>query len=228
VDRMGVLIAKSCDIDGLLALASTAPPLPGPAWEPAPGNTGKQSGTIAIAGGAAFTFGYTEQREQLEASGLTVAEFDPLTDEDLPAGTSGVIVGGGFPELHAADLAANEKLRRRMREFTGPIVAECAGLLYLATTLDGHPMCGVIDATATMTPKLTLGYRRATATRDSVTSRAGQTVHAHEFHRTAITPPGDVWGSVGGYAVGTVSASYLHVHWAGYPEFAQRFVKAAG
>jgi cobyrinic acid a,c-diamide synthase len=229
VDRMGVLIAKSCDIDGLLALARTAPPLPGPAWEAAPGNGhGKHNGTIAIAGGAAFTFGYTEQREQLEASGLTVAEFDPLTDEDLPAGTTGVIVGGGFPELHAEGLAANEKLRARMREFTGPVVAECAGLLYLATALDGHPMCGVIDATATMTPKLTLGYRRATATRDSVTSRTGQIVHAHEFHRTAITPAGDAWGPAGGYATGTVTASYLHVHWAGYPEFAHRFAKAAG
>jgi len=224
VDRMGALIGKSCDLDGLIALARTAPPVPGPGWEPAPG---KYTGTIAIAGGAAFTFGYTEQRELLAASGLTVAEFDPLTDEDLPAGTTGVIIGGGFPELHAEDLAANEKLRRRMREFTGPVAAECAGLLYLATALDGHPMCGVIDATATMTPKLSLGYRRATAKRDSVTARAGETVHAHEFHRTAIAPGGDAWGPSGGYVAGAVAASYLHVHWAGYPELAHRFAKKA-
>jgi cobyrinic acid a,c-diamide synthase len=66
---------------------------------------------VAVAGGAAFTFGYTEQAELLEAAGARVAPFDPLADEDLPEGTAGLILGGGFPEIHAAGLSANGRRR---------------------------------------------------------------------------------------------------------------------
>ena len=105
-----------------------------------------------------------------------MASFDPLRDEDLPEGTSGLILGGGFPEVHAAELSANERLRGRVAALArrgAPLAAECAGLLYLARTLDGRPMCGVLDVQATMTAKLTLGYRQATAVHDSVLAPAG-------------------------------------------------------
>lgn len=227
VDRMGALISASCDLDGLLALARRAPVVDGSRWE---ASSGRYRGTVAVAGGTAFTFGYTEQRELLQAAGMTVAEFDPARDEDLPEGTTGVIIGGGFPELHAAELSANVRLRAAVAEFAGrggPVAAECAGLLYLAKTLDDRPMCGVIDARAVMTPRLTLGYRRARATADSVLARGGETVHGHEFHRTCIDPPGGAWrfgsGDRDGYVTRNVAASYLHVHWAGYPSFAARF-----
>ena len=144
-----------------------------------------------MAGGPAFTFGYTEQTELLEAAGSRVARFDPLRDEDLPAGTAGLILGGGFPEVHAAALSANERLRGRVAALArrgAPVAAECAGLLYLARTLDDRPMCGVLDVRATMTPKLTLGYRHAVAVTDSVLARAGDVVRGHEFHRTVTVP----------------------------------------
>ena len=41
---------------------------------------------------------------------------------------------------------------RRLRRSGRPVVAECGGLLYLCRELDGRPMCGVIPATARMTP----------------------------------------------------------------------------
>ena len=69
---------------------------------------------MAIAGGAAFTFGYTEQAELLAAAGARLALFDPLRDEDLPAETAGIILGGGFPEVHAAGVSANLKLREQV------------------------------------------------------------------------------------------------------------------
>jgi len=241
IDRMGVLIAASCDLDALLALAARAPALPGRPWAP-PGipDATRPAPVVAVAGGPAFTFGYTEQTELLEAAGSRVARFDPLRDEDLPAGTAGLILGGGFPEVHAAALSANERLRARVTALArrgAPVAAECAGLLYLARTLDERPMCGVLDVRATMTPKLTLGYRQAVAATDSVLARAGDVLRGHEFHRTVTVPArGDrpAWrfgsGELEGHVTGTGSgvASYLHTHWAGHPAVAARFTAACG
>ena len=257
IDRMGALIAGSCDLDALLALAGRAPAFPGPAWDPAaelapvpaaelapvpavelaPVPAAEPPApVVAVAGGAAFTFGYTEQAELLQAAGAQVAPFDPLRDEDLPAGTAGLILGGGFPEVHAAELSANERLRERVAALAGrgaPVAAECAGLLYLARTLDDRPMCGVLDVRAAMTPKLTLGYRHAVAVTDSVLARAGDVARGHEFHRTATVPASGnkpAWrfgdGQREGHVTGSVAASYLHTHWAGHPAAAARFTAA--
>ena len=146
---------------------------------------------MAVAGGAAFTFCYTETVELLTAAGADVVTVDPLRDEALPPGTGALVLGGGFPEVHAGDLSANEPLRADVARLAGsgaPVVAECAGLLYLASELDGLPMCGVLDATARMTPRLTLGYRDAVAAGASVLAPAGTAVRGHEFHRTTVVP----------------------------------------
>ena len=240
IDAMGALIAAHCDLDALLALARRAPALTAPPWTPSA--LAAPPVTIAVAAGAAFTFGYTEQAELLEAAGARVVPFDPLTDENLPPGTDGLILGGGFPEVHAAGLSANGRLRDRVAALArrgAPVAAECAGLLYLTLTLDGQPMCGVLDVRAEMTPKLTLGYRRAVAASDSVLAQAGDAVPGHEFHRTAADPPAGsqpagsqpAWrlrpGSLEGHVRGNVVASYLHTHWAGHPTAATRFTTAA-
>ena len=237
IDRMGALIATSCDLDALLSLARGAPPVPALPWAPAAGpEPALPAPVVAVAGGAAFTFGYTEQAELLQAAGAQVVPFDPLRDEDLPEGTAGLILGGGFPEVHAAELSANERLRERVAALAArgaPVAAECAGLLYLARTLDERPMCGVLDVRAAMTPELTLGYRGAVAVTDSVLARAGDVLHGHEFHRTAVVPAaGDrsAWrfgtGTLEGHVAGSVIASYLHTHWAGHPAAAARFTAA--
>jgi cobyrinic acid a,c-diamide synthase len=239
IDRMGALIAASCDLDALLVLAGRAPALSDLPWEPPEGpDSIRGVPVVAVAGGPAFTFGYTEQTELLEAAGSRVARFDPLRDEDLPAGTAGLILGGGFPEVHAAALSANERLCGRVAALArrgAPVAAECAGLLYLARTLDERPMCGILDVRATMTPKLTLGYRLAVAVTDSVLARAGDVVRGHEFHRTAAVPThGDrpAWrfgsGQLEGHVTGSGVASYLHTHWAGHPAAAARFTAACG
>jgi cobyrinic acid a,c-diamide synthase len=233
---MGDLIAAHCDLDALLALARGAPALSAQPWSPPSTPTAHPAPVVAVAGGAAFTFGYTEQAELLAAAGARVAPFDPLRDEDLPDQTAGLILGGGFPEMHAAGLSANERLRERVAALAArgaPVAAECAGLLYLARTLDDLPMCGVLDVRAAMTPKLTLGYRQAVAVTDSVLARAGDVLRGHEFHRTAAVPEaGDqpAWqlgsGTVEGHVAGSVIASYLHTHWAGHPAAAARFTAA--
>ncbi|MFF2505621.1 cobyrinate a,c-diamide synthase [Streptomyces sp. NPDC058067] len=194
---------------------------------------------VAVAGGAAFTFSYAEHSELLAAAGADVVPFDPLRDEQLPDGTRALVIGGGFPEVYASELSANEPLRKAVRELAlagAPVVAECAGLLYLARSLDGRPMCGVLDADARMSERLTLGYREAVAVSDNVLAANGTRVRGHEFHRTVLEPgagAAPAWGvtrpgrRVEGFVQGGVHASYLHVHWAAVPSAARRIVAHA-
>ncbi len=192
---------------------------------------------VAVAGGAAFSFSYAEHVELLAAAGAEVVVFDPLRDERLPEETRGLVIGGGFPEVYAGELSANELLRKdvaALAERGGPVAAECAGLLYLCRELDGVPMCGVLDARARMSERLTLGYRDAVAVSDSVLAVAGTRLRGHEFHRTVVEPGAGAvpaWGvrtprpRVEGFVQRGVHASYLHTHWASEPGVARRFVE---
>ncbi|MFJ5214764.1 cobyrinate a,c-diamide synthase [Streptomyces sp. NPDC088354] len=241
VRTLAARVRAGCDMDALLALARSAPPLADEPWDPraAIGPAAPVAAVgrpvVAVAGGAAFTFSYAEHVELLSAAGAEVVTFDPLRDERLPRDTAGLVVGGGFPEMHAPELSANAPLREAVAAFPGPLTAECAGLLYLARELDGRPMCGVLDATARMSERLTLGYREAVAVADNVLAAAGTRVRGHEFHRTVVEPGAGAvpaWGftrperRVEGFARGAVHASYLHVHWAAEPSLARRFVAA--
>ncbi|MFE5332700.1 cobyrinate a,c-diamide synthase [Embleya sp. NPDC056575] len=238
VEALGELIARSVDLAAVRRIAAGAGALPDAPWDAAREVGGPVAGRprIALAGGSAFTFAYAETAELLSAAGAEVVTVDPLRDERLPERTAGLVVGGGFPEVYAAELAANATLRADVVALAGrggPIAAECAGLLYLARSLDGAPMCGVLPAEARMTERLTLGYREATAAHDSVLAVTGRVVRGHEFHRTTLTPraggrPAWSLGETGfeGHVVGSVHASYLHTHWAGAPDLARRFVDA--
>ncbi|WP_030404445.1 MULTISPECIES: cobyrinate a,c-diamide synthase [unclassified Streptomyces] len=251
VAAMAAQVADGCDLEALVALArgagtwgctawdagealvsSPPPPLPVPSPGAAPPGP-----RVAVAGGAAFTFSYAEHTELLAAAGAEVVTFDPLRDEELPAGTAGLVIGGGFPEVYASELSANEGLRKSVAELAlagAPVAAECAGLLYLCRNLDGLPMCGVLDASARMSERLTLGYRDAVAVSDSALAGAGTRMRGHEFHRTVVEPgagAAPAWGMraperrVEGFVERGVHASYLHTHWAAEPGVARRFVE---
>ncbi|MHC0431324.1 cobyrinate a,c-diamide synthase [Streptomyces sp. O3] len=250
VAALAAQVRAGCELEALLALARSAPPLDvapwdpagggacgGPVPHPAPSRRADASPVVAVAGGAAFTFSYAEHAELLSACGAEVVTFDPLHDEALPDGTSGLVVGGGFPEVYAPELSANEPLRKAVAELArsgAPIAAECAGLLYLARSLDGKPMCGVLDAEARMSGRLTLGYREAVAVSDSALAANGTRIRGHEFHRTVLEPgagPSPAWGlhaperRVEGFVQQGVHASYLHTHWAASPGIAHRFTE---
>ncbi|MFH9429114.1 cobyrinate a,c-diamide synthase [Streptomyces sp. NPDC017615] len=257
VAAMGAQVSAGCDLDALMGLARGAGALPGGGWSPAEalsppshdppsrsaerrgddGNAARRRPVIAIAGGPAFTFSYAEHAELLDAAGAEVVTFDPLRDERLPDGTRGLVIGGGFPEVYAGELGANESLRKEIAELAlggAPVAAECAGLLYLCREIDGTPMCGVLDASARMSERLTLGYRDAVAVGDSVLAVAGTRMRGHEFHRTVLEPgagPAPAWGIVAparrveGFVQQGVHASYLHTHWASEPGVARRFTE---
>jgi cobyrinic acid a,c-diamide synthase len=243
VDALATLVAAAVDLDEVAAIARSAPPLTVEPWSPLAADPVPGRPTIALAGGPAFSFSYAETAELLAGAGAEVVTVDPLRDEKLPDGTRALVVGGGFPEVYAAELSANEPLRIAVASLAAvgsPIAAECAGLLWLCRTLDDAPMCGVLDADAAMTPSLTLGYRDAVALSDSPLAPAGSRVTGHEFHRTMVHPrsgvllspaAGAAWqwrgGDPEGFATPTLHASYLHLHWAADPGLARRLVAAA-
>jgi cobyrinic acid a,c-diamide synthase len=240
VDAMATLIAASVDLDAVAAVARSASPFTATAWTPLVEDPVPGGPVVAVAGGPAFSFSYAETTELLTGAGATVVPFDPLHDPALPAGTRALVVGGGFPEVYASALSENTELLGAVRKFGGVVAAECAGLLWLCRTLDGKPMCGVLDADAAMTPSLTLGYRDAVALSDSPLAPAGTRVTGHEFHRTTVHPRsglllspagGAAWAWRGadpeGFATPTLHASYLHLHWAGTPALARNLVAAA-
>ncbi|HUE33935.1 MAG TPA: cobyrinate a,c-diamide synthase [Mycobacterium sp.] len=241
VEAMTAVVARHVDLAAVVAAAGIR--AADPPWDPAAavGQTAGGHAIVAMAAGKAFSFSYAEHAELLRAAGADVVEFDPLVDR-LPDGTDAVLLPGGFPEQFTAELSANDVVRRQVNELAAagsPVHAECAGLIYLASELDGHPMCGVLAGSARFTPQLKLAYRDAVAVADSSLYCVGQRVVGHEFHRTAITftdsyqPAwvyrGDEVDTVrDGVVHAGVHASYLHTHPAAVPEAVTRFVARAG
>ena len=229
------LVARSVDLDAVVALAGTAAPVDVEPWHPDLGRRDRaaQGLTVAVARGAAFSFEYAEHAELLEAAGASVVGFDPLADRALPTGASVLLIGGGFPEEHVPALADNQAMLDAVRDFPGVIYAECAGLLYLARTLDGVPMSGRLPTDGAMTPRLSLGYREAVGAEGLLPGLAGQVFRGHEFHRTQCLPAAGarpaflVDGTAHGFADDRHMASYLHLHWTGCPSVPEALLSAA-
>lgn len=234
MDLLAERVAAGVDLEAVAALARSAPPLAaGEVAVPSPGAPFE----VAVAAGKAFTFTYTDTLEALEAAGGTVLPFDPLSDRAVPPGAQALLIGGGFPEVHAAALADNrpllDDLRRRVSGGL-PTWAECGGLLLLCEELDGRRMAGVVAARARMTGRLTLGYRRVTAERNSPLGPPGTSFRGHEFHYSTVEPRGDAlrvesrWGAGSdGFATPTLLATYVHHHPGGDPSVVAAFAGRA-
>jgi cobyrinic acid a,c-diamide synthase len=234
LDRLAAAVTERIDLDAMVALAGSAPAR---TVDPVALPTGSPWRTrVAVAGGAAFTFTYTDTLDALAAAGVEAVPFDPRRDEALPEHVDGLVAGGGFPEVYAAELAANRRLlddvRRRVSAGL-PTWAECGGLLWLGRRLDGHAMAGVLPAEATMTERLTLGYREVTTARPSPAGPAGTAFRGHEFHYSVIEPAGDAlrlssrFGArPEGWATPTLLATYVHHHPGGDPGPVGHFVAA--
>ena len=198
---------------------------------------------LAVARDAAFCFTYAETLEALQENGAELCFFSPLQDTALPPDIGGLYLPGGYPELYAAELAANAPMRTALKaavENGLPTAAECGGFLYLGQTLedaDGtpHPMAGVLPGQGVKTGRLVrFGYATLTAQADSMLFAAGEQFPAHEFHHwdstqngtalTAAKANGRQWAC--GFANAHLYAGFPHLYWAGTP-LAQRFVAAA-
>lgn len=146
---------------------------------------------VAVAEDDAFCFTYLDNLELLEKLGAELVPFSPLRDAALPKEVSGIILSGGYPELHAQALSRNVSMRTAVREAVEggmPCIAECGGFLYLHRELEGadgisYPMAGVVDAKAYRTEKLSrFGYITLEAKKDQLLGPLGIKVRGHEFH----------------------------------------------
>lgn len=249
LDRVAAQVQATVDLDALLALARSAPPVPVPAGAlPFPDPPRPPRCTLAVAHDAAFHFYYADGLDLLAALGAELAYFSPLAGEGLPPGADALYIGGGFPEVYRESLAAHTRLADQIRDAHRrgmPIYAECGGLMYLSQAiagLDGRewPMVGLLPVAVRMQPRLAaLGYAQATLLRDTLLGPAGSTLVGHEFHWSVTDPHPPDWPPAyrlryrrpgekeEGFARGRLLASYLHVHFAANPAAAERLVAAA-
>jgi cobyrinic acid a,c-diamide synthase len=209
---------------------------------------------LGLAWDEAFHFYYADNLEALQDRGVEICRFSPLADAGLPPALDGLYLGGGYPELYAARLAANHTMLCDVRAWAAagrPLYAECGGLMYLGRSLvtrDGarHAMAGAVPVETVMLDRLkTLGYVEVSLQVDSLWGPAGAVCRGHEFHYSEIAAdPAAAEGRVAaagwspaytvrrprgeaaaeGFARGNVLASYVHLHWASRPEAADRFV----
>ena len=246
MDGLAAWVEEHADVTRLLEIAREAPdvgpavavPSAAPGRAPVPPQAGAGP-RVAVAWDAAFAFYYADNLELLRAHGAELIFFSPLEAAELPV-CDGLYLGGGYPELHASGLSANVRLRRAVGaalEAGLPAYAECGGLLYLCESLedlDGRtwPLVGAIPGRAAMHARLQgMGYREARLFASSLLGPLGVPVRGHEFHYSSCELENDrhpayvVDGSPEGYAAGDLFASYIHVHFAGYPALLEHWLE---
>jgi cobyrinic acid a,c-diamide synthase len=236
-------IEAQCDVEALIELARSAPPVPQAEAPP----RREAVCRIGVARDEAFCFYYDENLRLLEGAGAELVSFSPLRNARLPD-VDGVYLGGGYPELHAAALSRNQPMREALRAHAAdgrPIYAECGGLMYLSeaiVTAEGtrHPMLGLIEGTAEVQRTLqAIGYVEVETSAPSLLGPSGTRARGHQFRYSRLTggASGDLYALrkpssdntiVGheGFARGSVLGSYVHLCFASAPAIAESIVAA--
>ncbi len=251
---------KTVDIEGIIKLAADAPQLTAaaPEWKKrfeklitentaiknaeVMGRGDARRVRIALASDDAFCFTYKENIALLQEAGCELIPFSPLNDKELPDDIDGVILSGGYPELHAAELAANESMLESIRQSRAdgvPMIAECGGFMYLHETLEGadgnvYRMAGVVPGHCFRTDRLgRFGYVKLKALEGGLLCTEGSELKAHEFHYwdsehcgesfLAVKPDGSrSWEC--GIMTDDMYAGFPHLFFYASPEAAMRFV----
>ena len=245
LDHAAPLVRENINLTKVWEIARSNKP-----WEiPANANmTAREIVTrIGVARDEAFCFYYEDNFDWLRAAGAEIVFFSPLHEQALPENVSGLYLGGGYPELYAAQLAANLPMMNAIKAAITagmPTYAECGGLMFLTeniTDLQGnsHAMLGAIPGRARMAGKLTMGYRQVTAVRDSILFKVEDLIRGHEFHYSdwleqpeniphayAVSPRASEEVRYEGFSQDNVLASYVHLHFGTHKELALRFVNA--
>jgi cobyrinic acid a,c-diamide synthase len=230
LDAMFDELADALQLDD--AAWQSLPCFEAPERAPAPAVAPLLAGrTIAIARDAAFAFVYPANLDTLRALGAQLVFFSPLADEPVPAAADAVWLPGGYPELHAQDLAGANRWRASIAAAFAaklPIVAECGGMMLLADELidpDGArwPMAGLLPGVVRMQSRLAGLGAQALATPAGILR--GHTFHYSRFEtplapaRHTVRHPSGAEGEAV-YRAGALTASYFHAYFASNPEAA--------
>jgi cobyrinic acid a,c-diamide synthase len=243
------VVRQNIDLSALEALARTAPEMEdGVQSLPTLGHV-----RIGIARDEAFCFYYEDNFDLLREAGAELVFFSPLHDSAPPPNLSGLYLGGGYPELYAAQLAENQSMRLALKsaiESGIPTYAECGGLMSLAESYFDdagieYPMMGVLPGSTRLTGKLKMGYREVVGLESNPLLGKGQTARGHEFHYSEWIRPEEsnsfayeIQPRMGGesqpakypqgegFARNNLLASYVHLHFASNPTLARNFVTA--
>lgn len=232
--RLAKQAEASIDLDKLIQLAGSAPPLDFepvtvPKYDPV---------RIGVARDRAFCFYYEDSLEILKEMGAELVEFSPLSDSALPEKLDGLYFGGGYPELYAQELSENFSMRKSVRralESGIPCIAECGGFMYLTQDINGFEMAGFLPGKCWDNHKLTrFGYVSLCAKEDNLLCKAGDVIRGHEFHYwdtsepgadfSAVKLSGKSWDCV--FANRHLYAGYPHFHFYANPQFAGNFYRS--
>ena len=233
-ESLAAAVEEFIDIDRLLEITAIERPPEVQKFPPIPSPPIR----LALARDAAFNFYYRDNLTFLQQAGFEIVEFSPLADKSLPDNVKLIMLGGGFPEMFAAELAANRGMRAQIKAFAeqrGMIYAECGGFMYLGETLENSsgesfPMCSVVPGRARMTPGLrSLGYREVSTIDETCFGPPGTEMRGHEFHWSEMElnhpcPPlyrqknrrGE--SKLCGVRIENVFASYIHTHFSSAPQ----------
>ena len=240
VERLAAQAAKSIDLDALLEVAEAAAPFE--YQSVCLEQLGQEKVRVAIAEDKAFCFYYQDALDLLSELGAELVPFSPVNDAHLPENCHGLVLGGGYPELYAEQLANNESMLADVKAaVTGgmPCFAECGGFMYLLERYrEGEKVynwVGAIEGETALTKKLTrFGYVHLTAQEDNVLCQAGGKINGHEFHYSDSTNNGHSFVAAKASGRGswecatanaTMYAGYPHIHLWGNVDFARSFMQ---
>ena len=245
MEILASLAEKHLDLDGLLGLECG---LPMAASETAQVGGLKREDTVRIGvpSDHAFSFYYEDNLDLLREQGVEIVRFSPLHDASLPVGLDALYLGGGYPELYAAQLSGNRKIREEVRTFAAsgkPIYAECGGMMYLSESLrvddESYAMVGALPLSMEMTGNLIqFGYVTVEFTEDCLLGRKGMAIRGHSFHYSRIASQREVATcyhvqysisgkeELEGFRRGNVLASYIHLHFRANPAIVESFAAA--
>ena len=257
VDRWGEVVKEYLDLDALIDIAKSQGKLSlknqniiyknqgeyynqnssSELWKTANKNPVK----IGVAMDEVFNFYYTENFESLEDNNAKLIFFSPYKDEELPD-VDALYIGGGYPEVFAKDLQANESMRTAINKFHNngnPIYGECGGFIYLSKSIDGFKTCNVLPHHSQMTDKVQgLSYVIAKSYEDNLISNKDEIFRGHEFHYTKLCVNDDlakfsfdiqrgrgIINNQDGITLGNTLANFVHIHACSCPNFAYNFTK---
>ncbi|MCX6022942.1 MAG: cobyrinate a,c-diamide synthase [Chloroflexi bacterium] len=245
IERLADAVEQWVDLDSLLELARSAPPVRLPAVGVYPAAPVARV-RIALALDEAFNIYVHDNLDLLAAWGAELVPFSPLRDTQLPPGVGAVYLGGGFPEVYAEALAANTALMDALRERADeglPIYAEGGGMTYLSeavVTPDGtvYPMVGIVPGVSELDGQPPYaGYATVQTRRPTLLGPVALELRAYEHHWSHLAPsPGEATAAytvreqperLEGFAWGGVLASHFHLHFAAHPVLARTFVLSA-